>query len=823
MVADWDDEGEIDLLDWFAELTIYTSSACLIGSQFREELDGRFAAALPRPRAGHRRHRLRRPVRRHRELPHAATRPASALVALVQAIMDQRTAERPAARRRPRPARRADVDQGATTAALRFSADEVTGMFISMMFAGHHTTSGTAAWTLIELLRNPERDGQGRRRARRPLRRRRRGQLPGPARDPAPGGGHQGGAAAAPAADPAAARGHRATSSVAGHHDRRRGRSSAPRRRCRTASPEAFADPDAFDPTATSTPRQDDVANPWTWIPFGAGRHRCVGAAFAMMQLKAIFCGAAPGLGVRGRPAAGDATATTTPRWSSSSPSPAAPATAARRPCRPARPAMALAHRRRPRPVPGPRRVRARGPRGVRGVRQGRGRPCSTRPRPTSRARRGRAAVKYCPTHALSIVERADANRRVTHAAFPRAELEEMVERWLQANRDAEAAGDWKPMADLYTEDATYGWNYGARRPTSWPSAATRSARSPSGLEMDGLDGWEYPYEEIVIDEAKGMVIGFWRQIADATRADGSRYEIAGIGGIWFRYGGDFQWRWQRDWFDFGNAAAAVHGDDDRRHAVGGHDRPHEPLDEAGPARLLPRRTRRPSASGSVRRERRPRRTTASTSCSSTASWVRASGGGTFETLNPATEEVLGVAADGTAGRHGRRHRRGPPGLRRDRLVHRPRAPGALPPPAPARPCQAHGDELRGPDHRRGRRARASSPPAPQFDAPVADLGVRRRPRRGLRVAAPTWATADADGRSRATAGCSASRSAWSAPITPVELPAPDQPGQGRPGPGRRLHGRAEAGARHPVGGVGRSARIAAERDRPARPACSTS
>ena len=38
----------------------------------------------------------------------------------------------------------------------RFSADQITGMFISMMFAGHHTTSGTAAWTLIELLRQPE-------------------------------------------------------------------------------------------------------------------------------------------------------------------------------------------------------------------------------------------------------------------------------------------------------------------------------------------------------------------------------------------------------------------------------------------------------------------------------------------------------------------------------------------------------------------------------------------------------------------------------------------------------------------------------------------
>ena len=35
--------GTIDLLDWFAELTIYTSSACLIGRKFRHELDRRFA------------------------------------------------------------------------------------------------------------------------------------------------------------------------------------------------------------------------------------------------------------------------------------------------------------------------------------------------------------------------------------------------------------------------------------------------------------------------------------------------------------------------------------------------------------------------------------------------------------------------------------------------------------------------------------------------------------------------------------------------------------------------------------------------------------
>jgi sterol 14-demethylase len=53
--------------------------------------------------------------------------------------------------------------------------------------------------------------------------------------------------------------------------------------------PEAFPDPDGFHPERYLEPREEDTNNPWNWIPFGAGRHRCVGAAFAMMQLKAIF------------------------------------------------------------------------------------------------------------------------------------------------------------------------------------------------------------------------------------------------------------------------------------------------------------------------------------------------------------------------------------------------------------------------------------------------------------------------------------------------------------------------------------------------------
>ena len=76
MVADWGDEGEIDLLDWFAELTIYTTSACLIGKPFREELDALVRAVLPRARARHRRAGVRRPLHGHRVASGCATRRA---------------------------------------------------------------------------------------------------------------------------------------------------------------------------------------------------------------------------------------------------------------------------------------------------------------------------------------------------------------------------------------------------------------------------------------------------------------------------------------------------------------------------------------------------------------------------------------------------------------------------------------------------------------------------------------------------------------------------------------------------------------------------
>jgi hypothetical protein len=139
--------------------------------------------------------------------------------------------------------------------------------------------------------------------------------------------------------------------------------------------------------------------------------------------------------------------------------------------------------------------------------------------------------------------------------AFPRSELEEMMHRWLELNRRCEEQLDWRPMADMFTEDATYGWNVGPN--DEFMAVGREEIREFAlGYEMEGLGGWTYPYQRVLIDEDQGEILGLWKQVADAARPDGTPYQIAGLGGSWFRYGGDFMWSWQRDFFDVGNATA---------------------------------------------------------------------------------------------------------------------------------------------------------------------------------------------------------------------------------------------------------------------------
>ena len=139
-------------------------------------------------------------------------------------------------------------------------------------------------------------------------------------------------------------------------------------------------------------------------------------------------------------------------------------------------------------------------------------------------------------------------------ASFTRAQLDDWVERWLQVNRDAEAAGDWKPLADFYTDDATYGWNIGPKEDVM--CIGKDEIRDVAlGLEMQGLENWVYEYQKVIVDEKLGEIVGFWKQIAN--KSDGARDEIYGIGGSWFRLNDDLLIEWQRDFFDFGHVQKA--------------------------------------------------------------------------------------------------------------------------------------------------------------------------------------------------------------------------------------------------------------------------
>ncbi len=138
-------------------------------------------------------------------------------------------------------------------------------------------------------------------------------------------------------------------------------------------------------------------------------------------------------------------------------------------------------------------------------------------------------------------------------SAYPRKELEEMVDRWLDANKKSEQEGDWiSHLGAMYTDAAEYSWNMGPNR--EFIARGRKEIEDWAlGAHMEGFEKWRYPYEKIIIDEQLGEVIGIWRQVAPVKRADGSEYEVAGVGGSWFRYGGDFKWCWQRDFFDLGN------------------------------------------------------------------------------------------------------------------------------------------------------------------------------------------------------------------------------------------------------------------------------
>ncbi len=280
MIADWGESGEIDLLEFMKQLTIYTSSHCLLGREFRYELNEEFSQIY---------HDLERgvnplafvfpylplPVFRRRDKARVR------IEELVTEIIEKR---------KRKPEKSEDAFQLLIDARYddgsRLSAHEITGMLVGTIFAGHHTTAGTAAWVLIELVKRPEHYQQVLQELDQLF-------------------GEQGEVTFQSLRE--IPRLENVIKEVLRLHPPliflirkvmrdlhykdytiKAGKFVCVSPRVSHRIAEIFPDPEVFDPERYSPQRQEDRI-PFSWIAFGGGRHKCTGNAFAMLQLKAIF------------------------------------------------------------------------------------------------------------------------------------------------------------------------------------------------------------------------------------------------------------------------------------------------------------------------------------------------------------------------------------------------------------------------------------------------------------------------------------------------------------------------------------------------------
>ncbi len=279
-IEHWGDEGEFDIVDYCRVLTNFTSSACLLGHEFRSGMTDEFARVY---------HDLERGItpvaylNAHLPIPSFRKRDLARvrLVEMITEIIDNRRKSG----REGEDFLQTLMDAKYKTG-LSLTEHEITGMLLAGMFAGHHTSSVTTAWALIELVRNREWFHLCRQ------------QL-----DEVFGDGTEVGFNSL--------REINLTEYVV----KETLRLHPPLfMLVRTAMkdfvykdyfipegswvvvsptvahtiPGVFSDPLRFDPSRFAPPREEDKQD-FAYIPFGGGRHKCMGNAFALLQVKAIL------------------------------------------------------------------------------------------------------------------------------------------------------------------------------------------------------------------------------------------------------------------------------------------------------------------------------------------------------------------------------------------------------------------------------------------------------------------------------------------------------------------------------------------------------
>lgn len=132
---------------------------------------------------------------------------------------------------------------------------------------------------------------------------------------------------------------------------------------------------------------------------------------------------------------------------------------------------------------------------------------------------------------------------------YTREEMEETMRRWIAVNEQAEREGNWRVLADMYTDDCVYGWD----TPNGKYEFVGREVIRETcvGAAMDPYKGWTYPYDKIVIDETRGAAMVTWWQVPPGapTREDGSEMRV--IGASFLKYAGNYLWCEQLDMYDY--------------------------------------------------------------------------------------------------------------------------------------------------------------------------------------------------------------------------------------------------------------------------------
>jgi sterol 14-demethylase len=280
VIGAWGDEGVIEAGSFFGMLTNYTSSSCLLGKEFRNEMSEEFSKVY---------YDLERGIVAwgyiHPYLPIPAFRRRDRARARLGEMVSEIVEKRKRSGYRGEDFLQTLIDAEYSDGS-KLSDHEITGMLVAAMFAGHHTSSVTTAWTLIELLRNPNFLEEVRDEIRARYADEEVYSFPSLRDLEKTEGAVKEALRIHPplfillraALEDCEILGYRvkkgnwvAVSPMVAHRDE-----------------EVFENALAYDPGRYGPGREEDK-RPFAYISFGGGRHKCMGNAFAILQIKTII------------------------------------------------------------------------------------------------------------------------------------------------------------------------------------------------------------------------------------------------------------------------------------------------------------------------------------------------------------------------------------------------------------------------------------------------------------------------------------------------------------------------------------------------------